>query len=171
MDKLEKHILDNREGLDRHIPDPKIWTHIQESNPAKIFKISPVMRYVAAALILIGSALIYLNLSNSSANALSTPELLESELYYAGKVESLIDKAQPIFTSNPGLKDEMMLEISSLDSIYADLKKDLKDNVSNDEVIEALILNYRVKIGILEEMLEILGDDKHNDEKKISHEL
>ena len=129
------------------------------------------MRYVAAALILIGSAVIYLNLSNSSANALSTPELLESELYYAGKVESLINKAQPIFTSNPELKDEMMLEISSLDSIYTDLKKDLKDNVSNDDVIEALILNYRVKIGILEEMLEILGDDKHNDEKKISHEL
>jgi len=172
MDKLEKYITDNREGLDRHIPDPEIWMHIKKNNPNSRLTIRRFISYAAAVVILCGSTLLYLGLNNRNAYATSNPELLESELFYAGKVESLINKAKPLFTSNPELKNELMLEISMLDSIYADLKKDLKDNVSNNEVIEALILNYRVKIEILEEMLDILENDRHNDEeKKISHEL
>ena len=38
-----------------------------------------------------------------------------------------------------------------LDSVYISLKSDLKDNIANHEVIEAMIQNYRLRISILEE--------------------
>ena len=34
-----------------------------------------------------------------------------------------------------------------------ELKDDLNDNADNDEVIQAMIQNYRIKLEILEEML------------------
>jgi 3-hydroxyacyl-CoA dehydrogenase len=43
--------------------------------------------------------------------------------------------------------------MSELDSMYYDLKSDLKDNMANQEVIEAIIENYRLKITILEDIL------------------
>jgi 3-hydroxyacyl-CoA dehydrogenase len=43
--------------------------------------------------------------------------------------------------------------MSELDSLYSALKADLKDNVANQEVIEAIIENYRLRIAILEELL------------------
>lgn len=171
MDKLEKHIIDNREQLDRHIPSPDIWARVQTKGPSIGIMRHNLLKYAALIIVILGSTLAYLDIRSTSLQNLLSPELLESELYYSNKVENLIKEAQALFTSSPELKNELMLEISMLDSIYAELKKDLKDNVSNAEVIEALTLNYRVKIGILEEMLEILKDENNIDEKKSSHEL
>jgi hypothetical protein len=38
----------------------------------------------------------------------------------------------------------------------------LKDNVDNQDVIEALINNYRIKIQILEDMLIVLKQNENN---------
>jgi hypothetical protein len=52
-----------------------------------------------------------------------------------------------------------------------EIKKDLKDNISNQDVVEALIQNYRIKIRILEDMLTVLKANENNPEKKKSHEI
>ena len=64
-----------------------------------------------------------------------------------------------------------MEEMKNLDMIYMELKTDLKDNVSNKEVIEALIVNYRVRIQILEEMLMILKEEEGNNKKINRNEI
>jgi hypothetical protein len=58
-----------------------------------------------------------------------------------------------------------------LDSIFSNIKKDLKDNVATQEVVEALIQNYRIKIRILEDMPILLKEDKNNPEKSKNYEL
>jgi hypothetical protein len=40
-----------------------------------------------------------------------------------------------------------------MDKVFEELKEDLRDNAANEEVIEAMIQNYRLKLDILEEML------------------
>jgi predicted CopG family antitoxin len=57
------------------------------------------------------------------------------------------------------LEDDM----EELDEVYLELKEDLKDNVSNPEVIEAMILNYRVKLEILEDLLNQLNEKENQD--------
>jgi len=59
--------------------------------------------------------------------------------------------------------------MQKLVSILKDIRKDLKDNAANAEVVEALIRNYRTRVMILEEMLEILKEKQ--DERKIPDNL
>jgi hypothetical protein len=61
--------------------------------------------------------------------------------------------------------------MAHLDSIRTDLKKDLKDNVANQEVIEAMIQNYRIKLQLLEDMLNLLKQNETKSEKTKSNEL
>ena len=54
-------------------------------------------------------------------------------------------------------------DMEELDEVYNELKEDLKDNASNPEVIEAMILNYRVKLEILEDLLNQLKEKENQD--------
>ena len=63
-------------------------------------------------------------------------------------------------------------DMEELDEVYVELKEDLKDNASNPEVIEAMILNYRVKLEILEDLLNQLKQkENQNDETDVSFSL
>ena len=58
------------------------------------------------------------------------------------------------------------MELVDLDQVYNDLKEDLKDNAANEEVIEAMIQNYRLKLDILEEMLVVLKQSNESQNEK-----
>jgi hypothetical protein len=98
-------------------------------------------------------------------------QLKETEAYYNNLVNSLYSEATPLLTNNPEIKNELNTDLAHLDSICIDIKKDLKDNISNQDVVEALIQNYRIKIHILEDMLKVLRDNEPNPVKKQNHEL
>lgn len=182
MDKLEEHIRKNREELDRYNPPSSTWRKIRK----ELDNENPIWRHwlsVAAMIIVIlGSALILFKPqyrwsgSNTGKNTFDiitqkNPQLKETEIYYNNLVNTLYGEASPLLTKNPELRHELNSDLSQIDSICIDIKKDLKDNVSNQEVIEALIQNYRTKIMILEEMLSVLKENENNQEKKKSHEL
>lgn len=182
MDKLEEHIRRNREDLDRYSPPTGIWRRIRK----ELKKKKPVMRLwisVAAMIVVILGTAIALfrpvyRWSNTNSEKHNDegptqldPQLKETEIYYNNLVNSLYKEATPLLTKNPEIKKELNSDLSHLDSICVDLKKDLKDNVSNQDVIEALIQNYRIKINILEDMLTVLKANENNHEKEKSHEL
>lgn len=101
----------------------------------------------------------------------TNPQLKETEIYYSNLVNSLYREATPLLTANPEIEKELTIDISQLDSICSEIKKDLKDNVANQEVVDALILNYRIKIRLLEDMLIILKEGEDNQEKNNNYEL
>ena len=72
-------------------------------------------------------------------------QLKETEIYYNNLANSLYREATPMLTRNPEIEKELSTDISQIDSICSEIKKDLKDNVANQDVIEALIQNYRIK--------------------------
>lgn len=181
MDKLEVHIRQKREDLDRYSPPAGIWRKIRK----ELRKEKSMIRLwlsVAAMIIVLGTAVVLLRPfyrwsdSNSRKNNYEgltqlDPQLKETETYYNNLVNSLYKEATPLLTKNPEIKKELNIDLSHLDSICVDIKKDLKDNISNQDVVEALIQNYRIKIRILEDMLTILKANENNPEKKKSYEL
>jgi len=110
-------------------------------------------------------------MKSADGNLTSGQQLIEAEAYYTSQINSLYLEAEPLLAANPDLKDELNSDIAQIDSIYIDLRKDLKDNIANQEVVEALIMNYTIKIRILEDMLAILRENENNGEKNNSHEL
>ena len=170
-DKFEKFIADNRDEFDFREPDPRIWAKIENRTGAKK---KPGWRLIlqrAALVAVIFSASYAVNelihrlrsgdvrsLNSQEAGIESTiPGLKETEAYYASLVNQKLDELKPIIANCPSLEEELNFDMTELDSVYADLKRDLKDNMANQAVIEAIIDNYRLKISILEDLLSEIG--------------
>ena len=92
--------------------------------------------------------------------------MIETEQYYSQMVSDRYDELKPFLASNPAASDMLSMDMEELDEVYKELKEDLNDNASNPEVIEAMILNYRVKLEILEELLIQLKEKENQDYEK-----
>jgi hypothetical protein len=182
MDNLEEYIRKHREELDRYKPSSRVRRRIQKGS--KTGKI-PGYRWISIAAmiaVILGTSAVLFRLNyklsqkpgqyGSDQTMLKAgSELKEAEIYYNSLANSLYREATPMLTRNPEIKTELTADISHIDSICFEIKKDLKDNVANQDVIEALIQNYRIKIRLLEDILQILKENEENPEKSKSHEL
>lgn len=178
MDKLEEHIKKNRNDLDRYSPSSDNWRKIEKELSGKRLPLTRWLYIAAMFAVVIGSSVIFLSHESRNRESLRYGEsndinhpLNETEIYYNNLVNSLYNEVTPLLTGNPDIEEELTSDISQLDSICSDIKKDLRDNVANQEVVEALIQNYRIKIKILEEMITILRENEPKNEKSNSHEL
>lgn len=170
MDRLENFIRKHRDDLDILVPSQRVWKNIDKRSAKK-----RIYYYISAAAILIlimGSALIIFRNSENRLHLNETDQQLkETELYYNNLINSLYDEAEPMLTGYPDLNNELTSDFVRIDSLCIEIKKDLKDNVANQEVITALIQNYRIKIRILEEMLMLLKENENIPENDKKNEL
>jgi hypothetical protein len=182
MDKLEEHIRKNREDLDRYTPSSGTWKKISRKIKREKTPVRKWLSIAAMFIVILGTALVFIKygaiwsgsgmLKNGDATETSqNTQLKETEIYYNNLVNSIYLEAKPLLTANPEIQKELVTDFSHLDSICSEIKKDLKDNVANQEVVEALIQNYRIKIQLLEDMLTVLKENENIPEKKKSHEL
>lgn len=182
MDKLEEYITKNRQELDKKNPSPDLWDGIRKDlHRKRLHKIKWLSAAAMIAVVFLTAALFYVGenkrnniLRSRDINALmikTNPQLVEIEVYYTNLVNNLYSEASPLLKGYPDLKNELLNDFSQIDSICSDIKKDLKDRVDNQEVIEALINNYRIKIRILEDMLVVLKQNENNVQNNNSHEL
>lgn len=185
-DKLEKFLRTNRDQFDVYDPDPGVWKKIRPT--VKISESRPVdwrpilWRAAAVGIIFILSVLVsdlvfqdngfFNRLTGGAGKEIRIPELQEAEIYYTAKLSTKYQEISNYLEENPELENELIRDFTALDSIYSELKKDLKDNISNREVVEALIQNYRIKLTILEDLLRHLenteGEKNHENDR---HEL
>lgn len=174
-DKLKSHINKNRSEFELYQTDIEgIWSEIEdalEKNRPNQFKWRTVLK-VAASIMLVFVvgflAIRYVDNIRKYEDGFSlaeiSPELAEAEFYYSRLVD---EKFALIRSNNDQLGPLITQEFEVLDSAYQDLKNDLKDNMDNEEVINAMIQNYRIKLQILE---QILDNMERNEDKEIKDE-
>lgn len=166
QDKLEKYILDHRNDFDDQEPDPSLWDKIHRPE-------APVVRFrwrdiawKAAAVAAIFTASYFFhdfmatrhqpemgNMADALENSPLIKELIEAEAYYTSLISQRRDEVFRLTAAYPDVRNEIDMELIELDKVFSDLMDDLGDNTDNEEVIEAMIQNYRLKLDILEEML------------------
>ena len=185
QDDLEKFVNNNRAAFDAKAPSFALWENIEkELNQKKEEKVVPlsviksernhfrmrIMRYGSIAAVglllltvggVIGSQWFGSNNNGSVASAeisLSdvSDEYAETEAFYAQKVNSSIKELKKRNYDNSILED-----IEELDAAFQELKKELGQSnaFSNEEIIQAMIENYQMKIEILERVLERLPNE------------
>lgn len=184
-DRLEEFVRKNREQFDRQEPDPSIWLKI---NPAHVplgdapeegrqvrkltgAKDRRPLRWLriaaAVAVIFAGSAAGFYYLSGTQQKAGQYSELYlemqETKQYYLQAVSQRYQELRPYLDANPAADEMLKADFLELDQVYEELKEDLKDNAANPEVIEAMILNHRVKLEILEDLLNQLKEKENQD--------
>lgn len=172
---MKEFIDKNREAFDVHEPREHLWDQIDRRLDARKKRIVLRMWMTRAAAILLliaaGFGLSeykhHVALTKMSDKTPELPaELRETQLYYETRVSARMNEMKPIFAAYPEVKEEINRDFSQLDSICIQLKADLKDNVSNQQVIEAMIQNYRTKLMILEDLLNELKQKNAVHEKK-----
>ena len=182
MDNLEEYIRKHREELDRYRPSSGIWKRIRKGLGTGRAQLYRWVSVAAIFTVVLGTALVFIGpgykLSRKKDMGIRSTivlqvssQLRETEIYYNNLANTLYREATPMLAKNPEIEKELFMDISHLDSICSVIKKDLKDNIANQDVIEALIQNYRIKIRLLEDMLETLKENEDNKGKNNSHEL
>lgn len=175
-DKLEKFVIDHRSEFDDQEPDPAIWQRIGTREPEKAeFNWTGILIRAAAVVVIFVSGYIFVDylgrhqdqaaaeMENADPeDARIYQDLIEAEYYYTSQIEYQKEEFYRLTGDNAALRDEINIELEELDEIYLQLKEDLKDNADNEEVVVAMIRNYRLKLEILEEILYQLRSANQN---------
>lgn len=174
MDELEKHIKNIRDELDIHEPGPALWNRIAGDLPGRQVRMHRVLWRAAVAVIVAGAAFAIVAEMLLRSERLNDPQVAavrETYNYYDGKIRALYEEAEPLLTTNPDVSTELAVGMTELDSLSAQIIRDLGDNIASSEVVEALIGNYRLRIELLEDMLRILKEEGNEKEKTTGNEL
>ena len=169
-DSLKNHIERNRSDFEVYKENQdQLWEAIEKRRGAKTHRLSTWIWRAAATVLLIALAgyLVFNDGPNSKKYADGidlhelSEELAETEFYYSEMINEKLRNIQ----AKSGDFDKLAMEnISKLDSAYAGLKNDLKENINNEEVINAMIENYRIKLEILEQILNELNEKGNEQE-------
>ena len=169
-DRLKEYIDLNKDAFDSLDIPAGSWDSIENKLHGNKSKRLRIIRYssIASAAALIGVFLYIAVIRQQSGDELMAEEnqLSETELYYATQVNQKRAQVYQMSASHPELQNEMELDLAELDTAMVELKRDLKDNVDNAEVVEAMIQNYRMKLSILEDIMQFLEEQQENNEQK-----
>ena len=169
MDNLEQYIKDHRDELDSIRPSTNVWERINNSVESKpihdrkgkvliwtISKIAAAFAFVLASGVVIG----YL-LNDQSTIDPSKDVVFQEYLAVEKKFVKDINHKMNVLNTYD-IDPQVNKDLLQLDEVYEELKEELYrgGNINNDKIIEALIMNYEVKVEILEKVLSKLQNAK-----------
>jgi len=120
---------------------------------------------LAAAVALIGAVSLTLLWTSNRGKAdgqptlaMVSPEMAETEEYYSMMISEKMDEIQ---SNGQWIDTGVIQDLKALDQAYVELQTDLAENVDNEEVIHAMIINYKIKLEILDRILAQIKEAKN----------
>ena len=186
--RLENFIRDNREEFDGNEPDPLLWKKLEQQlnsreGDRKIYRMA-IKRWtaVAAAAVLVTFGVFYFtnkpdqnnlvaNNSPAQTNDIITainPAYAKEVYHFTELIELKQTELKKIEKEQPALYKEFLGDITTLDSSYNALKKELPQNPNREQLLEAMIENLRLQTELLNHQLLIMKKIKQA--KKTSDE-
>ena len=164
-DRLESFVNENKHEFDRMEPSDAIWESINkqlEEQPKQRIRRMSWMKVAAvvAVIILVPTIVYQIRLADQKQSVQAVQfdpevqELIEAEAFYAQEVSGKLVEIQKCYKIYPELKGEIEGDLNELETMYRSLKSDLKENISNKEVIEAMIENNRYRMKLVDEVLK-----------------
>ncbi len=167
-DELKNFVEQNRKDFEMFETDTEaLWQGVKIGlvPQKRRFEIIKTWAWRVAAVLVLGIGLAWIFIGQKPDNQWDTAELKDAETYYGNLIDQ---KLQIIQTQHSNRVDPALFkDLEALDSACKELKTDLKDNASNAEVVNAMIQHYRIKLKLLENILDELEEDKN--ENKTRH--
>lgn len=180
-DSLEDYIRSNKVAFDELEPDPGMWDKISPNlpRPARQRRLNLFVRIGSIAAIFIAGYLFSVWTNQSSQNTQQAIEvqseslrmLSEAKAFYTSQIEERSQQLYNLSADQPNLRRDLQIEFSELDAMYANLEKDLGDQVATEAVVEAMIQHYRIKLQLLEDMLQQLQNNNSAGKEEVPHVL
>lgn len=175
MDKFEKHIKENISFFNEHKADSdKMWSNIENAlneqetieKPRKKWRNNYLFKIAASIAILLG-LFTFINNSSHKPQSLANKEFSDIEVHYKAIVNyqvSLVNKSTKLTNED---KKEFLFFMDELDEEHDVLKIEIQKNINSEQVLEALVLNYKKRIEIIEKLLKQINN---NSEKTSNNE-
>ncbi|AUP77406.1 hypothetical protein C1H87_01185 [Flavivirga eckloniae] len=176
MDDFEKYIKENKTLFDVHKADKsKLWANIESGlnkpeTKTKTIKLWNSFVFKAAATVVIALGVFSLintvmvnRVNENSQNSLAMQELNDIDSHYKGLVAyqvRLVNKSTQLSVDE---KKEFLSFMDELDVEYELLKLELQKNVDNERVLEAIVINYKKRIELIENLLKQINRSKKLD--------
>ncbi len=165
MDKLKQFVTEHKAEFDDYSlgKDNKmdLWDKISaDLSVVESPKVIPLwrkfgFRVAASVLLFMGLAFSFFVLNKPlDENQIVNQELFEIDSHYKLLVNNQIKMIQNNANLSEKEKEDFLMIIDDLDEEYTHLKEDLKEDVNNQKIIEAIISNYRKKIQLMENLLK-----------------
>lgn len=162
-----KNFVDvNREEFEVYNYEANDWEDIakklDETRPHKKSVVVPltyIWRVAAVVIIVLGATFYtsWVNWKTQSNQLMISAELQEAAYYYN---DLIAIKVAEISKLDHTVEQEVFRNMEALDQAFLELKADLQDNADNEEVIYAMIDNYKIKLKVLEQILAQLEEKK-----------
>lgn len=175
-DQLENFINDNRGQFDDLKASTESWDKISQQldhnderdrSPGVLW----IFKRAAAAVIIVfamyGAYNLVIRVAQNNAPVAETKEVSpviieynEAQAFYTSQVESKIAELERISRDHPEIIREVQEEFEVLDSDMNTMKSDLNEGVAQKEILEEMVQNYRLKLKILENILDQINANK-----------
>lgn len=148
---IKQFIQKNRPAFDSEKPPAFVWENVEKNLSPKRVPMYRVLRMAAAVLLILGLGIVigrFAGQPSKTELALSdiSNEYAELEHFYTQKINLLKNK-QP--------DERALADIKELEQEFETLKRELNaTNAKDEQIIQAMIENYRTKIDILERVLK-----------------
>ncbi len=170
MNDFEKHIRENKALFDEHKADKsKLWANIEArldkpDQNIKTIKLWNTVAFKVAATIILALGLfsiinIGINMTDSQ-NSLAAQELNDIDMHYKGLVSyqvKLVNRSSYLTSEE---KATFLLFMDELDVEYDILKLELQKDIDPERVLEAIVINYKKRIELIENLLEQINSSK-----------
>jgi hypothetical protein len=174
MDELKRFVDRHRQEFEIHEEDyDQLWENIDRElrrshRHVVRHRFGVVMKVAASVALLVGFGLAFLmgmRASDLRQHGIAlmniSEEMADTEVYY---VQEINDKLFEIEQYAGEVDARLLEQLEKLDDDYQMLKKDLRDNADNEEVINAMIEYYRLKLSMLEKVLSQIKVKSDQDE-------
>ena len=164
-DNLKKRVDNARSDFEVYETNyNSLWKGIEQELETPSTNTFVIWRVAAAILLLMVSVAVIFSINTESKSGVSlhqvSLELAETEQFY---IQQISNKMQ-LIDSYPEVSTQARQELAALDSIYMELQVDLKDNIDNEEVVSAMIEHYRLKLDLLEGILNQIRKQGNGEE-------
>lgn len=183
-DKLERYIKEHREEFDSDEPSTDLWDDIStaldgQSDDTEAKSTIP-WRLVAGIALLVGLVSLIMNITDNGGGngpvlsvdprpsefllADISTEMAEVEIYYSSMLDTKTKKLDRY-----EVDEELLEEMESLKEEFESLKKEMGSGINDSRIVEALIDNYRLRLSLLEDLLEAFekSERKENNNEKV----
>lgn len=170
-DRLKEIVDERRQEFDVYEGNfDDLWPEIEKGivRKQRNSDLKWLWRVAAALVVGVGLTMMinYFNQVNLEGDELAymiSPEWAETEQYYSVKIN---EKLAILQASNVEVDPLIYEDIELIDQAYKELKEDLADGADNEEVINAMITNYQIKLEILERILAEIGENEENENEE-----
>jgi len=173
MDDFEVYIQSNKEAFNEEsLNKTLLWEKIEQDLDAetkpKVFTLHPLLKMAATLTLFIGFGLFAYFMGTQQTSNQYTNEITEIKSHYNQLIKLKLVQIENTQSLTASEKNIYLKIIEDLDKEANELNHDLKQNINNEVVIEAIVKNYKQRLQLLELLLNRSQKNKiRNNEQHI----